>query len=64
MLGKEEEREIITNEIDASIFKDIEQLKLSLAGFQVSKDEKNIIPSVLNEIDKTLNDIKNRYHHL
>ena len=59
VLGKEEEREIITNEIDASIFKDIEQLKLSLAGFQVSKDEKNIIPSVLNEIDKTLNDIKN-----
>lgn len=59
VLGKEEEREIITNEIDASIFKDIEQLKLSLAGFQVSKDEKNIIPSILNEIDKTLNDIKN-----
>ncbi len=59
VLGQEEEREIITNEIDAAISKDIEQLKTVLSAFHLQNDEKKVIPAVLNEIDKTLADINN-----
>lgn len=58
VLGQEEEREKISNQIGVEISKDIEQLKLSLLNLQHA-DEKKIIPSVLKDIDKTLEDISN-----
>lgn len=59
VLGQEEEREKITSQIEADISKDIQRLRTALTGFKLHQDEKKIIPTVLNEIDKTLTDIKN-----
>lgn len=59
VLGQEAEREKISTEIEKSISADIQQLGASLAQFRLQQDEKKIIPTVLEEINKTLSDIKN-----
>jgi len=58
VLGQEDEREKISNEIGNAISTDILHLKKSLLDLQFI-DEKNKIPTILNDIDKTLEDIKN-----
>jgi len=58
VLGQEDEREKISNQIGIEISKDIQQLKSSLLNLH-QQDEKKIIPSVLKDIDKTLEDIRN-----
>ena len=58
VLGQEDEREKISKQIGFDISKEIQQLKASLLKFH-HEDEKKIIPTVLNDIDKTLEDIKN-----
>ncbi|HRH56338.1 MAG TPA: 7TM-DISM domain-containing protein [Chitinophagales bacterium] len=59
VVGQEAEREKISKEIESSISNDIKQLKEKLLTFHPRQDEKKIIPTVLNEIDKTLEDIRN-----
>jgi two-component sensor histidine kinase len=59
VVGQEAEREKISKEIGLSISNDIKHLKNNLMNFHPRQDEKNIIPTVLNEIDKTLEDIRN-----
>ena len=58
VLGQEEEREKITEQIAVDISNDILHLKKSLQHFKQA-DEKKIIPAVLHDIDKTLEDIHN-----
>ena len=58
VVGQEDEREKISAQIGTAISDDILQLKKSLLQLQ-QHDEKKIIPVVLNDIDKTLEDIKN-----
>lgn len=59
VVGQEAEREKISNEIGFAISNDIKILKEKLLRFHPNQDEKKIIPTVINEIDKTLEDIKN-----
>ncbi len=59
VLGQEEEREKITQEIESDISKDIEQFRSSMLDFEQKYGDKKMIPVVLKEIDKTLEDIKN-----
>lgn len=58
VLGQEDEREKISNEIGNTISADILHLKKSIENLQYT-DEKNKIPTIINDIDKTLDDIKN-----
>jgi len=58
VLGQEDEREKISNEIGNAISTDILHLKKSLLDL-LFIDEKNKIPTILNDIDKTIEDIKN-----
>ena len=59
VLGLEEERSKITDEIRADISKDISSLQQRLKSIQINNDDKNILPTVIAEIDKTLTDIDN-----
>ncbi len=59
VMGQEEEREKITELIDSTVASDIQQLKQSLLRFNQQYEGKKMVPIVLNEIDKTLEDIDN-----
>lgn len=59
VLGQEEERGKISEEIELEISKDILQLKTDLQNSIFKNDTKNIIPSVLQVLDTTLTDIDN-----
>lgn len=59
VLGQEEERKIISKEIENDITADIQILRKIIATFHPEIDDKQVIPSVLAEIDRTLDDIKN-----
>ena len=57
VLGQEEERKIISKEIENDITADIQILRKIITTFHPEIDDK-AIPSVLIEIDRTLDDIK------
>lgn len=59
VVGQEAEREKISSEIEHSITNDIQKIRQKIAAFSISSDERKIIPTVINEIDKTVEDIKN-----
>lgn len=57
VLGQEEEREKISREIGMTISRDISHLKKSLSAFYQKTQENKVIPAVLKDIDKTLQDV-------
>lgn len=59
VLGQEEERKKISKEIENDISVDIQILRKVISVFHPENDEKQIIPAVLAELDRTLDDIKN-----
>lgn len=63
IIGQEEERDKLSEEINLTINKDIQELKAHLKAFKPSNDEKNIMAAVLKDIDKTMLDINNITHN-
>ncbi len=59
VVGQEAEREKISSEIQQSITNDIQKIRQKISDFSISTDDRKIIPTVINEIDKTVEDIKN-----
>ncbi len=57
VLGQEEEREKISREIGSTISREISHLKKSLFSFHQKSQENKVIPAVLKDIDKTLQDV-------
>ncbi|MDB5228380.1 MAG: sensory box histidine kinase [Bacteroidota bacterium] len=57
VLGQEEEREKISREIGLTISRDISHLKKSLSSFYQKTQEHKVLPAVLNDIEKTLQDV-------
>lgn len=58
IIGQEEEREKITNEMNLNIYKDIKNLRTKLNKFTPEKDDKNVLSAVITETDKVLSDIQ------
>jgi len=58
VVGQEAEREKISTLINQSISVDIKNFRTQINDFKPINDEKNILPFVLQELDKTLEDIE------
>jgi signal transduction histidine kinase len=59
VLGQEAERDKISSEIGTVISNDILHLRASLLKFNAKNEDQKVIPAVLKDIEKTLEDINN-----
>ncbi len=58
ILGQEEERNRISSDVTDVILKDIQILKKTINSLKLKDDPKEILPNVILDIDKTIQDIR------